>query len=280
MIYQPQQSVLKPHAGQRQTACMRYISAPQRSQSVFSSAGCTRTGEIGLGGGAGDGGSDIRRLWHDRLMPFEDQRSAMVRSQIEARGITDPRVLDAMRRVPRDRFVPAPLAHAAYADQALAIGTGQTISQPYMVAAMTAALALAGPERVLEVGTGSGYQAAILAELARTVVTIERHADLAAEAERRLRALGYANVTVVVGDGTAGYEPGAPYDAIIVTAGAPRIPPPLQAQLADGGRLVIPVGSSMGQELRVVRRAGDRWVETVGDACVFVPLIGAHGWSS
>lgn len=211
-------------------------------------------------------------------MAFEDARAAMVRTQIEARGLNDSRVLEAMRRVPRHVFVPETNLPSAYADQALAIGGGQTISQPYMVALMTAALGLAGGERVLEVGTGSGYQAAILGELAREVVTIERHRDLAVAAEERLKRLGYTNIRVVVGDGSRGLPEGAPYDGIVVTAGAPHVPAPLKAQLADGGRLVIPVGSSVSQDLLVLQRRGDEYEEWVREACVFVPLIGEHGW--
>ncbi len=220
----------------------------------------------------------MRGLWHDLLMAFEDERTSMVRNQIDARGVHDARVLEALRRVPRHLFVPDDLQALAYADKALAIGHGQTISQPYMVAIMTAALALTGVELVLEVGTGSGYQAAVLGELAREVVSIERRPELAGAAEERLTALGYRNVRIVVADGSAGYAPSAPYDGIVVTAGAPRVPRPLIDQLADGGRLVIPVGSAYAQDLVVVRREGERLVETMRDPCVFVPLIGEHGW--
>jgi protein-L-isoaspartate(D-aspartate) O-methyltransferase len=183
-----------------------------------------------------------------------------------------------MGRVPREAFVPPADHSRAYADQALPIGEGQTISQPYMVAAMTAALGLTGSERVLEIGTGSGYQTAILAELAREVLSVERLPELAAAARGRLVSLGYGNVQVVVGDGTLGYPDAAPYDAILVTAGAPRVPESLTAQLAEGGRLAIPVGSRHHQELRVVTRQKDAWVESIRDACVFVPLVGREGW--
>jgi protein-L-isoaspartate(D-aspartate) O-methyltransferase len=200
--------------------------------------------------------------------------------QLVARGITDPRVLDAMRRVPRDAFVPRESHGAAYADRALPIGGGQTISQPFMVAVMTEALRLTGSERVLDVGTGSGYQAAILSLLALDVITIERRPELAQAARQTLGALERFNVRVLEGDGTLGSPAYAPFDAILVAAGAPRIPEPLKAQLTpDGGRLVIPVGSSEQQALHILVRHGDRFVDTLGIGCVFVPLIGAEGWS-
>ena len=215
------------------------------------------------------GGSDAR---------WTEARIRMVREQLERRGIRDARVLDAMRRVPRHLFVRPEQAGSAYEDHALPIGEGQTISQPYMVAVMTAALAPPPAGRVLEIGTGSGYQAAVLAELARDVVTIERHEGLAENARRRLAALGYRHVRVIVGDGSLGYADAAPYDGILVTAGAPRVPAPLQSQLADGARLVVPVGSSLGQEVLIVTRSGSGFSTTVGDRCVFVPLIGTEGW--
>ena len=202
----------------------------------------------------------------------------MVAEQLEARGIGDRRVLDAMRRVPREAFVTDADRLRAYADRALQIEAGQTISQPYIVAAMTEALALGGVERVLEIGTGSGYQTAILAELAREVISMERHTELAEQARSRLAALGYSNVTVLIGDGSAGYSTGAPYDAILVGAGAPRVPDALKSQLADGGRLVIPVGPHGRQSLTVVSRRGDQFSEGVREACVFVPLVGREGW--
>jgi protein-L-isoaspartate(D-aspartate) O-methyltransferase len=198
--------------------------------------------------------------------------------QLVARGIRDARVLDAMRRVPRHEFVEHDAQQLAYADRALPIGDGQTISQPYMVAAMTEALHLQGRERVLDVGTGSGYQAAILAELAREVITIERRPELADVARARLASLAYRNVRVVVGDGSVGYEEHAPYDGIIVAAGSPRVPGSLKHQLADGGRLVIPVGAPDQQRLTIVTRDGDRFVESVHEGCVFVLLVGAEGW--
>ena len=203
---------------------------------------------------------------------------AWIDEQLVARGIRDARVLDAMRRVPRHEFVQQDVQPLAYADRALPIGDGQTISQPYMVAAMTEALRLVGHERVLEVGTGSGYQAAILAELAREVVSIERRPELAEAARERLALLGYSNVRVIVGDGSVGYPDGAPYEAILVAAASPRVPESLKHQLADGGRLVIPVGSPEEQRLTVVSREGASYLESVHEGCVFVPLVGAEGW--
>jgi protein-L-isoaspartate(D-aspartate) O-methyltransferase len=212
------------------------------------------------------------------MSDFAAMRADMVARQLEARGIRDARLLDAMRRVPRDGFVAAGDESRAYADQALPIGEAQTISQPYMVAIMTEAIGLTGAERVLEIGTGSGYQTAILAELAREVISIERLPALADRARQRLAHYGYTNVTVIVGDGTLGYPPRAPYDAILVTAGAPRVPGSLKGQLADGGRLVIPIGPHGHQDLTVIRRAGDEFLETRRESCVFVPLVGAEGW--
>lgn len=208
----------------------------------------------------------------------------MVRDQLEARGIHDRAVLTAMGDVPREVFVPAGREGDAYADGPLSIGHGQTISQPYMVARMTECLALpdigwpwAGrPARILDVGTGSGYQAAVLAHCGAEVVSVERDPDLAERAREHLSRAGYA-VTVHVGDGSAGYPACAPYDGIVVAAGSPSVPPPLVAQLADGGRLVIPIGDSRSQRLTIVRRRGDDFETTTADACVFVPLIGVHG---
>jgi protein-L-isoaspartate(D-aspartate) O-methyltransferase len=199
----------------------------------------------------------------------------MVRLQIEPRGVRDPRVLDAMRRVPRDRFVPTARRADAWADRPLPIGRGQTISQPFMVAVMTEALGLSGRERVLEVGTGSGYQAAVLGELAAEVYTVERIGELARAAARTLADLGCANIVVVTGDGCLGLPDHAPFDAILVAAAAPAVPPALASQLADGGVLVVPVGGSAGvQVLDIVRRSGDRYETEEGTGCRFVPLIG------
>ncbi|MCX6356431.1 MAG: protein-L-isoaspartate(D-aspartate) O-methyltransferase [Candidatus Aureabacteria bacterium] len=205
-------------------------------------------------------------------------REMMVARQLIPRGITDPRVLSAFRRVPRHRFVGGQLNHSAYEDHPLPIGEGQTISQPYMVACMTQCLQLAGGERVLEIGTGSGYQAAILAECAREVYTVERVPALAKKAEAILGELGYTNVRFLTADGTEGWPEHAPYEGIIVTAGAPQIPKPLVEQLTPGGRLVIPVGGGWSQELMVVRREGDAVTEEPVCGCVFVPLVGKFGW--
>jgi len=209
---------------------------------------------------------------------YESLRLRMVERQIRARGVRDERVLEAMRKVPRHVFVPPDLVDEAYEDHPLSIGKGQTISQPYIVALMTEALELEGNEKVLEVGTGSGYQTAILAELAREVYSIERIPELAREAERRLEDLGYTNVHIKVGNGTLGWPEEAPFDAIMVTAGAPKVPGPLKAQLADGGRLVIPVGSEFHQILYRVKRQKDTFSEEALTSCVFVPLVGEEGW--
>lgn len=209
-----------------------------------------------------------------------EKRIAALVAELRRQGIRDERVLEAIGRVPRDRFIPQASHDQAWDNVALPIGAGQTISQPYVVALMTAALRLSGQERVLEVGTGSGYQAAILAKLAAEVITIERHASLAATARALLQELGYDNIQVIVGDGTGGWPAGAPYDRIIVTAGAPRVPPPLLEQLSsDGGRLVIPVGQPKDQILLSVVRQGDRTIEQPLGPVRFVPLIGRAGWA-
>jgi protein-L-isoaspartate(D-aspartate) O-methyltransferase len=202
----------------------------------------------------------------------------MVDTQIAARGVNAGPVLEAMREVPRHLFVPEHLRSEAYADRPLAIGEGQTISQPYMVAIMTETLAARPTDRVLEIGTGSGYQTAILARLAHHVVSIERHAVLAERARQTLDLVGATNVEIVVGDGTEGVPSRAPFDRILVTAGAPSVPDTLRRQLADGGRLIIPVGPSGFQRLVIVEREGDGYSTHEGEACVFVPLIGVHGW--
>jgi protein-L-isoaspartate(D-aspartate) O-methyltransferase len=195
------------------------------------------------------------------------------------RFVRDRRVLEALGRVPRERFVPPDLAHLAYADMALPIPEGQTISQPLIVAMMTEALALGGGERVLEIGTGSGYQTAVLAELAAEVITLERHEALAEPARRLLAGLGYANVRVVCGDGSLGWPEGAPYGGILVTAAAPRVPPSLLEQLVEGRSLVIPVGDPHEQDLlRVEKTAAGAVSHNLGP-CKFVPLIGAEAWS-
>lgn len=206
------------------------------------------------------------------------QRAKMVEVQLCWRGVRDSRVLAAMGAVPREEFVPDELRVKAYEDVPLPIGDGQTISQPYIAAAMTAALALRGNERVLEIGTGCGYQAAILGQLANEVFTIERHCDLAASASRRLAGLGYANVHVHCGDGTLGLSEFAPFDAMLVAAAAPELPEPLPGQLADGGRVIVPVGDADNQELHLVQRRGDFFHTTVLEPCRFVPLVGFYGW--
>ena len=210
---------------------------------------------------------------------LERQRELMVEQQLTRRGIRDARVLAAFRSVPRHLFIGAALQREAYADHPLPIGEGQTISQPYMVALMTQCLALEGSERVLEIGTGCGYQAAILGRLAAQVFTIERIAALSKKAEALLGELGYTNVHCVVGDGTQGLPASAPYDGIIVTAGSPKVPEPLTEQLAEGGRLVIPVGGRWSQELLVVRKKHGALTEQGVCGCVFVPLVGEHGWN-
>jgi protein-L-isoaspartate(D-aspartate) O-methyltransferase len=209
-----------------------------------------------------------------------DARHRMVVEQLERRGICDTRVVAAMRAVPRHLFVPQELIANAYEDRALPIGNGQTISQPYIVAMMSQALAadVATLSQVLEIGTGSGYQAAILSLIARTVITIERRSDLAASAAQRVDRLGYSNVRVVAADGTLGFPECAPYDGIMVTAGAPHVPAALKAQLREGARLVIPVGSRYHQELTIITRRGSLFREEVREGCVFVPLIGHGGW--
>jgi protein-L-isoaspartate(D-aspartate) O-methyltransferase len=205
----------------------------------------------------------------------------MVERQIAARGVRDHRVLEAMRSVPRERFVQRALDPRAYDDVPLGIGGGQTISQPYVVALMCEALGLSGNEKVLEVGTGSGYGAAVLGQLASEVHTIERRPDLAEEAAARLALLGFVNVHVARGDGTLGLPEQAPFEAIVVTAGGPRVPPSLLAQLTVGGRLVIPVGDPDGQHLlRIDRIAPHRYEQHDLGPVSFVPLVGADGWSS
>lgn len=211
-------------------------------------------------------------------MDFKELRDNMVRTQLIPRGIRDERVLDAMRKVPRHLFVGEALQDRVYDDMALSIGEGQTISQPYMVAVMTELLELRGNEKVLEVGTGSGYQAAILAELAKTVYTIERIAVLAERAEDKFRSLGYKNIFVKAGDGTLGYPEQAPFDRIIITAGTPKIPAPLIEQLSDDGIAVGPVGDRFSQQLIKIRKSHGKISEEFSTPCVFVPLIGAYGW--
>ncbi len=209
---------------------------------------------------------------------FAQARQEMVEEQIRRRHITDSRVLECLERVPRHEFVPAEFRDRAYEDAPVPIGEGQTISQPYIVAAMTAALHLQGDERVLEIGTGLGYQAAVLACLAREVFTVEFRSELATEAAERLASLGYKNAHVHCGDGTLGSPEFAPYDAILVAAAAPSVPAPLLAQLGEGGRMVVPVGDMENQDLQLVERSHDIFRTTMLEPCRFVPLLGAHGW--
>ena len=211
-------------------------------------------------------------------MEFRELRDLMVKTQLVPRGIKDERMLAAMKKVPRHLFVDEAMQHRAYDDSALPIGEGQTISQPYMVAVMTELLALHGTEKVLEIGTGSGYQAAVLAELVKEVYTVERITVLAKRAEGRYRELGYDNIHVKVADGTLGWPEASPFDRIIITAGTPKVPEPLLQQLADQGMLIAPVGDRFSQQIIKVRKIGEKVVEEYHTPCVFVPLIGEYGW--
>jgi protein-L-isoaspartate(D-aspartate) O-methyltransferase len=213
------------------------------------------------------------------MADFAQLRARMVDFQIAGRGIRSPAVLDAMRAVPRDRFVPEGLAERAYDDSALPIGEGQTISQPFIVAMMVAAAEVNPGDRVLEVGAGSGYAAAVLAQIAGQVYAIERNPELAKAAERRIAELGYGNITLHVGDGTLGLPENAPFDAILVAAAGPEVPLALKQQLAIGGRLVIPIGNRGSQQLcKVTRLAVDDYAEEGLLPVTFVPLIGSQGW--
>jgi protein-L-isoaspartate(D-aspartate) O-methyltransferase len=203
-------------------------------------------------------------------------RLQMVADQLQRRGIKDPRVLAAMSKVPRDFFVPPDEQAEAYADRALVLDHGQTISQPYIVALMTEALELIGAESVLEIGTGSGYQTSLLCELARWVVSVERHAELSARADAALKTLGYANYTLVVGDGTYGWRELAPYDCIIVTAAAQRLPQALFDQLREGSTLVIPLGPSETQSLQAIKKMNGQPTARELSGCRFVPLVGSE----
>jgi protein-L-isoaspartate(D-aspartate) O-methyltransferase len=204
---------------------------------------------------------------------FSILRQRMVDSQLRGRGIADERVLSAMARVPRHEFAPEPYRDQAYDDHPLPIAQGQTISQPYIVALMLEALAMRPTDRVLEVGTGSGYVTALLAELAAQVISMERHAALADPARELLARLGYTNVRIIVGDGAQGFPELAPYDAIIVSAAAPDVPPALLAQLAEGGRMIIPVGPPDSQQLQLIRMIDGQPRITLRELCRFVPLI-------
>lgn len=210
--------------------------------------------------------------------PFAEQRAAMVEKQLRRRGIGDSRVLAAMNAVRREEFVPPDFRHRSYEDEPLPIGEGQTISQPYIVAAMTAALRLLGNERVMEIGTGCGYQAAVLSLLAKEVFTVEARTALASAASARLERLGYTNVHVHCGDGTLGMPEFSPFDAILVAAAAPAVPPPLLSQLAEGGRMILPIGDGDNQELLLLEKNGTTFRRQALDPCRFVPLVGNHGW--
>jgi protein-L-isoaspartate(D-aspartate) O-methyltransferase len=211
--------------------------------------------------------------------PLTERRAQMVDKQLIRRGISDKRVLEAMRSVPRHKFIIDSMAGQAYSDKPLPIGKDQTISQPYMVALMTQCLELRGHERVLEVGTGSGYQAAILAELCRKVYSIERIEDLAGIARHNIRSLELPNIEIHVGDGTLGLDHESPFDAIIVTAAAPNIPSELVQQLNDPGHLVVPIGSRALQDLTIIEKKDGNISTTRVCGCVFVPLIGQNGWA-
>ena len=204
----------------------------------------------------------------------------MVQSQLRQRGVRDGRVLDAMTRVPRHQFVPERYQAQAYEDHPIPIGFGQTISQPYIVALMLEALSLLPTDTVLEVGTGSGYQTALLAELAARIYSIERHAPLAENAAAVLHSLGYSNATVLVGDGSKGLPEHAPFDAIIVSAAAPQVPLALFHQLAESGRMIVPVGPSDAQELQLITKQDGKLVVSHLEGCRFVPLIGGEGFAS
>ena len=209
---------------------------------------------------------------------YARERERMVDEQVVARGVTDPRVLAAMRRVPRHRFVQEALRARAYGDHPLPIGEDQTISQPFIVGLMTSLLELTGREKVLEIGTGSGYQTAVLATVARRVCSIERLPRLAERARALLEALGHDNVWIRVGNGALGWPDEAPFDRIIVTAGGPAIPPPLVHQLAEGGRMVLPVGTPENQTLTVVDNVGGEIHQRTHGECKFVKLVGKYAW--
>ncbi|MEK6529819.1 MAG: protein-L-isoaspartate(D-aspartate) O-methyltransferase [candidate division NC10 bacterium] len=211
---------------------------------------------------------------------FARERERMVEEQLVRRGITDARVLEAMRKIPRHLFVEEALRDRAYGDHPLPIGEGQTISQPYIVGIMTQLLHLTGSEKVLEIGSGSGYQTAVLAELARRVCSVERIASLAARARATLEAMGYTNVWVRTADGTFGWPDEAPFDRILVSAAAPAVPEPLFEQLVEGGRMVLPVGDPFAQTLTVVDRVGGEKKISADSGCVFVKLIGKYGWEA
>ena len=209
---------------------------------------------------------------------YAAQLEEMIEKQLRRRGVHDAAVLAAMAEVPRHEFVSEDVGAHAYDDLPLPIGSGQTISQPYIVAAMTAALHLRPGDRVLEIGTGCGYHAAVLSRLAKEVFTIERRPELASSASATLARLGYSNAHVHCGDGTLGLPELAPFDAILVAAAAPAVPKPLLAQLAEGGRIILPVGDTQHQELQLIEKRGDAFPMKMLEGCRFVPLLGYHGW--
>ncbi len=212
-------------------------------------------------------------------MDYEILRKRMVQEQLIPRGIKNPTVLNVFSKIERHKFIPESLRSSAYADFPLSIGEGQTISQPYIVALMTECLDLTGKEKVLEIGTGSGYQTAILAELAGEVYSIERFEVLTERAQTLLSELGYKNIKIKVGDGTLGWEEAVPFDRIIITAASPKIPLPLIEQLADSGKLILPLGESLAQVLTLVEKKEGKLKSMDICGCVFVPLVGKHGWS-
>lgn len=214
------------------------------------------------------------------MVGFSHAREKMVEEQITGRGIHDSRVIEAMRNVERHQFVDSAFRQRAYNDTPLPIGNGQTISQPYMVALMTETLVLKPGNRILEIGTGSGYQAAILAEICQSVFSIERDSILAQRARKTLDGLGYMNVAIRVGDGTMGWQEYSPFDGIIVAAGAPMIPEKLLKQLKDGGRIVIPIGDMKTQRLCLYQKKGEKFDFSEICNCAFVPLVGKEGWVS
>jgi protein-L-isoaspartate(D-aspartate) O-methyltransferase len=213
-------------------------------------------------------------------MDYQRLRDLMVDTQIIPRGVKDPRVIAAMRKVPRHLFMDESSWYKAYDDMALPVGEGQTISQPYMVAVMTELLGLDGDEKVLEIGTGSGYQAAVLAELSREVYTIERIQSLSDKTGEVIAELGYGNIHMKVGDGTLGWPDAAPFDRILITAAAPAVPEPLVGQLSEGGILVAPVGDRFSQQLVKLLKQKGNLLKEYQTPCVFVPLVGAHGWKT
>jgi protein-L-isoaspartate(D-aspartate) O-methyltransferase len=209
---------------------------------------------------------------------YEAERHRMVDGQLRSRGLRDERVLEAFEQVPRHLFVPGPVRYQAYADMPLPIGLDQTISQPYIVALMISLLNLRGDERVLEIGTGSGYEAALLASLAAEVHTVELLPELGRQADMLLRELGCGNVRVHIGDGSLGWPEAAPFAGIVAAAAAPKVPQPLLEQLSDGGRLVLPVAHEYEQYLRLIARSGSEYADRIVTAVAFVPMKGKHGW--